>query len=349
MTAIIDILKENDIYQFMAVKEALLINIKDIMDATEYASKYALSGSFYTSDQTISIVVGILADKDMGMFIGGSLGAAKYGSSPSLKDYTYGINITGINDDEVKNISRYLYYELSKRIPIINSDNGVRIHSDLYMQPTHTAMTGEKRFWLSNIYATVGIIEQYYPNTSYTKVADASNSRSGIAQTLADREIITDIDIRELFVAYLRSLIVDTEYDGVLTILGQNSEANADAETSIAVSLTNEHDEFNPYNGFLGASFNQDEFYYQHERNLDVVLEISMPDNDALWMLAKYIYMCIRRDTPGLTSTGKVKIARPPVHGGITPRDLGARKLWTSKMVVPVRIKNVTTKATEIC
>ena len=35
--AIVDILKENNLYTFMAIKEMLLQHIKAIMDKTEYA------------------------------------------------------------------------------------------------------------------------------------------------------------------------------------------------------------------------------------------------------------------------------------------------------------------------
>lgn len=346
--AIVDILKENNLYTFMAIKEMLLQHIKAIMDKTEYASKYALSGSFFTSDQTISIVVGVMTDKDAMIFIGSGSGVEGYGSSPALKDYTYGVNITGINDDEVKNIARTLFYELIERIPSINRESGARIHSDPYMQPAHTMVTGDKRYWISNIYFTVGIGETYYPNLKYVRVPNDNNPKSGIGQSLYDKDIITDIDIRELFVPYLRGLIEDTEYGGVMTIIDQNASSNINSDTSIALSLINEQDEINPYNGALGSSFNLDKYYYQHDRNVDVVLEVTMPDNDALWMFVKYLYMCIRRDTPALTGTGKIKIAKLPTHGGITPQDLGARKIWLSKLTIPVRIHNVTTKSVEI-
>ena len=163
MKAIIDILKENNLYTFMLMKEQLLVTIDSALRETEYANKYALSGSFTSTDLTISLVVGVLAEKPMRSFL--SSGSAQYmdAGTSLFREYTYGINITGINDEEVKSISKYLYYKIIEQIPDINRAVKARLHPDLYMQPMTSANVGDKRMWSVNIYATTGINEIYMP------------------------------------------------------------------------------------------------------------------------------------------------------------------------------------------
>lgn len=162
MRAIVDILKSTGTYTFMAVKERLLQTIDAALQGTEYEGKYGLSGSFTNTDQTISIVVGVLAERQLNEFI--SLGTGSYTGqgTPGFREYTYGINVTGINDEEVKSLARYIFYKIIDHIPTINREERARIHPDLYMQPVASQSVGDKRMWYINIYATAAVNE-YYP------------------------------------------------------------------------------------------------------------------------------------------------------------------------------------------
>lgn len=163
MNAIIDILKENNLYTFMAVKERLITAISNALAGTEYEGKYGLSGTFTSTDQTISIVVGVLAERQLMNFISSGTGSYNKSGTPGFREYTYGINITGINDEEVKHIAKYLYYKIMDKIPAINYELKVRVHSDLYLQQLTMHNIGEKRMSSQNIFATVAINEYYPP------------------------------------------------------------------------------------------------------------------------------------------------------------------------------------------
>ncbi len=166
MIAIIDILKQYGLYTFMTMKEKLIETIDAALKTTEYAGKYGLSGSFTSSDQTISVVVGILQENIAKTFLSSGLGSRFHGPTPSWREYTYGINITGINDEEVKNIAKYLFYYIINCIPDINYEVRARLHSDIYLQPMTALSLGGKSMWSVNMYATVAINE-VYPNRGY--------------------------------------------------------------------------------------------------------------------------------------------------------------------------------------
>lgn len=177
MIAIVDILKAKSLYTFMAIKEQLILCIEEALRGTEYENKYGLSGSFTSTDQTISIVVGILAERQLMDYISSGAGSFVDGATPGFREYTYGVNITGINDEEVKSIARYLYYRIIDDIPNINREVRARIHSDLYVQPITASNVGEKRMWSINIFATAAINESYPPKTY---PAEALSSGSGL-------------------------------------------------------------------------------------------------------------------------------------------------------------------------
>lgn len=168
-----------------------------------------------------------------------------------------------------------------------------------------------------------------------------------IYQTLNDDGVVLDRDIREILVPYLESLIPGTEYEGKMSVTTQNSDTAG--ENSIVVGVLSETDAMNAYNGTIGYDQDTGTKIFQHERDAKVVLEINMSDNDALWMFSKYVSMNIIQDMARLSGRGIFKIAQHPANEGITVKDTGARKIWTARLAIMVRVRNAATMTAEIC
>ena len=168
-----------------------------------------------------------------------------------------------------------------------------------------------------------------------------------ISSTLLDSDIILDRDIRELFIPYLESIVIGTEYEGAIGVSSQN--AISDGENTIVVGVTSETDAINAYNGVTGYNFMQSTLSYRHDRDISISIEINMHDNDALWMFTKYVMMCLITDQVKLTSSGKLKIAQHPLNSGITVKDVGARKIWTSRIALAAKIHNNANIKAEMC
>lgn len=163
MKAIIDILKDSGLYTFMSVKESLLERIHALLAGTEYSGKYGLSGSFANTDQTISIVVGILSERQADQYVSSASGGY-YGTGGQLfREYTYGINVTGINDEEVLSICKHLYYGLIRCLPSISRELRVKIGPEIFLNQITPVNPGSKRMWSNNMYVAALINEVYPP------------------------------------------------------------------------------------------------------------------------------------------------------------------------------------------
>lgn len=172
------------------------------------------------------------------------------------------------------------------------------------------------------------------------------NDITSIAEVLQNDGVIIDREIREIIVPYLRSLLTGTEYEGRMDVITQNAESSG--ENTIVVGVVSETDAINAYNGTIGTDINLDTIYFRHERDAKILMEINMPDNDALWMFCKFIIMNLIQDMALLTSRGVFKIAQHPVNEGISVKDVGARKIWTARLALTVRIHNAASMTTEI-
>ncbi len=167
-----------------------------------------------------------------------------------------------------------------------------------------------------------------------------------ISSSLADKGVVLDREIRELLVPYLEAMLPGTEYEGKVNVGTQNSESVG--ENSIVVGVLNETDAINAYNGIYGYDLMRGETRYRHDRDVAIAIEVNMSDNDALWMLSKYLCMCLIMDMASLSSSGILKIATHPVISNISVKDPGSRKIWTARITIMARIHNQATMTSEI-
>ena len=171
-------------------------------------------------------------------------------------------------------------------------------------------------------------------------------TQSIINTSLHERGIVMGREINELLISYIESLIPGTEYAGKMTVMAQN--ATSAGENSIIVGVTDEIDAMNAYNGKMATDPEFNTMTYRHDRDVLITIEINMSDNDALWMFSKFIMMNLIKDMVRLTSSGLLKIAQPPDNGGIRVNDLGARKIWTSRITQKAKIHNFAEMTAEI-
>jgi len=172
------------------------------------------------------------------------------------------------------------------------------------------------------------------------------SDKTEIIETLEADGVTLDRDIREIFIPYFNTILAGTEYEGKMDVISQNAESPG--ENTIVVGIATETDAMNAYNGMIGTDTNRDTLYYRHERDVKILIEINMSDNDALWMLCKYVIMNLIQDMALLTSRGKFKIAQHPINEGIAVKDVGARKIWTARLALMARIHNVASMTAEI-
>lgn len=164
--------------------------------------------------------------------------------------------------------------------------------------------------------------------------------------TMEQNNIALDRELRELLIPYLEGVLTDTEYEGKMAVISQYGESPG--ENTIVVAAINETDATNAYNGITGHDNNFNVITFRHDRDITILIETNMSDNDALWMFSKYLIMCLIRDQVILTSSGKLKIAQHPVNQGIAPKDLGDRKIWQSRISLAAKIHNEAQLETEI-
>lgn len=172
------------------------------------------------------------------------------------------------------------------------------------------------------------------------------SDKPDIVETLENDGVALEREIREVFMAYLDDILYDTEYDGKMDIVAQN--APSPGENTIVVGIGSETDVINAYNGKIGYDTDENKLYFRHDRDAKVVMEINMADNDALWMFSKYVSMNIIQDMAFLSSVGPFKLAQHPANEGISVKDVGARKIWTAKLAVTVKIHNPASMTAEI-
>jgi hypothetical protein len=344
LKALIDYLKENRLYGIVSVKEVLIRRVANIMDDAGYRDKYGISGSFSSTEQTISIVVGLLSEQQIMEHLSGWQGLGEYGnrSNNVITDYVYGINITGINDDEVKSISSIIYNGIVKSLPIINAEAKARVYGNIVATPASSVDYGSKRFWLCNLYLTAGIGENI-PIGEPPVDGDNYN----IYKANIGNSDITTLNIKEYVVSYVAGLFKNTEYDGAIDIVASNTETVSN--TSVVIGISREDDHLNSYNGVVGANINMDRVTHRHERIMVIGLHVFSPDNDALWIIMKYLSTCLQRDSSWLSGAGIIKLVGRPSIDGIQPVEMGAEKKWRGVISARARAHNLITIDAEIC
>lgn len=320
MKAIVDILTEANLYSFMAVKEQLILAVENELDETPYKDMYAISGSFSSTDQTISVVVGLLAQQGNSSYLSSMVGDIASISSPEIKEYVYGINVTGINDEEVNSIVHILYRRIIESYMEIGREAGAKIHPSPYMTPIASGNIGEKRVWSSTIYVSAGTSEVSVP-------------RNEVSSWKPEETITSSMDIKEIYVQYLNDIIAGTEYEGAIDI--GSDWSNVNSTNAIVVGTQYGQDRTNAYNGAIGYKYMRGVKDINLAREVDVVIDIALPDNDALWMLGKYISAKIREDSRTLSSVSGYRISSPANMSSVTPKDLGARSVWSTRISVP--------------